>query len=144
MRAEGVQALGTVSSSQEDDLGLRAMLTRPGRPGSFLKEGHMAWILLIFAGLLEVVWAYTMKLSDGFTRMGYASITIAAMIASFWLLSMAMKSLPLGTAYTIWTGIGAVGAFVVGICVLGEAVSPLRIFAAVLIVSGLLLMKIAS
>ena len=104
----------------------------------------MAWILLIFAGLLEVVWAYTMKLSDGFTRMGYASITIAAMIASFWLLSMAMKSLPLGTAYTIWTGIGAVGAFVVGICVLGEAVRPLRIFAAVLIVSGLLLMKIAS
>lgn len=104
----------------------------------------MAWILLIFAGLLEVVWAYTMKLSDGFTRLGYASITIAAMIASFWLLSMAMKSLPLGTAYTIWTGIGAVGAFVVGICVLGEAVSPLRIFAAVLIVSGLLLMKIAS
>ena len=104
----------------------------------------MAWILLIFAGLLEVVWAYTMKLSDGFTRMGYASITIAAMIASFWLLSMAMKSLPLGTAYTIWTGIGAVGAFVVGICVLGEAISPLRIFAAVLIVSGLLLMKIAS
>lgn len=104
----------------------------------------MAWILLIFAGLLEVVWAYTMKLSDGFTRMGYASITIAAMITSFWLLSMAMKSLPLGTAYTIWTGIGAVGAFVVGICVLGEAVSPLRIFAAVLIVSGLLLMKIAS
>ncbi|GAB1368972.1 multidrug efflux SMR transporter [Azonexus hydrophilus] len=104
----------------------------------------MAWILLIFAGLLEVVWAYTMKLSDGFTRMGYASITIVAMIASFWLLSMAMKSLPLGTAYTIWTGIGAVGAFVVGICVLGEAVSPLRIFAAVLIMSGLLLMKIAS
>ena len=104
----------------------------------------MAWILLIFAGLLEVVWAYTMKLSDGFTRMGYASITIAAMIASFRLLSMAMKSLPLGTAYTIWTGIGAVGAFVVGICVLGEAVSPLRVFAAVLIVSGLLLMKIAS
>ena len=104
----------------------------------------MAWILLIIAGLLEVVWAYTMKLSDGFTRMGYASIAIAAMIASFWLLSMAMKSLPLGTAYTIWTGIGAVGAFVVGICVLGETVSPLRIFAAVLIVSGLLLMKIAS
>ena len=104
----------------------------------------MAWILLIFAGLLEVVWAYTMKLSDGFTRMGYASITIVAMIASFWLVSMAMKSLPLGTAYTIWTGIGAVGAFVVGICVLGEAVSPLRFFAAVLIVSGLLLMKIAS
>ena len=104
----------------------------------------MAWILLIFAGLLEVVWAYTMKLSDGFTRMGYASITIAAMIASFWLLSMAMKSLPLGTAYTIWTGIGAVGAFVVGITVLGEQLTPMRVGAAVLIVSGLVLMKLSS
>ena len=104
----------------------------------------MAWILLIFAGLLEVVWAYTMKLSDGFTRMGYASITIAAMIASFWLLSMAMKSLPLGTAYTIWTGIGAVGAFLVGVTVLGEALTPMRIAAATLIVSGLVMMKLSA
>lgn len=104
----------------------------------------MAWILLIAAGLLEVVWAYTMKLSEGFTRLPHSAITIAAMIASFGLLSVAMKSLPLGTAYTIWTGIGAVGAFVVGILVLGEAVTHMRMLAAVLIVAGLLLMKLSS
>lgn len=104
----------------------------------------MAWMYLFIAGLLEVVWAYTMKLSDGFTRLSYSSITIVAMIASFGLLSAAMKSLPLGTAYTIWTGIGAVGAFVVGIFVFGEAASPLRILAALLIVSGLVLMKLSS
>lgn len=127
----------------EDDLSLRAACTCPGRPGS-LREGRMAWILLVVAGLLEVVWAFTMKLSHGFTRIGYSSITIVAMIASFALLSSSMKSLPLGTAYTIWTGIGAVGAFVVGILVLGEAASPMRILAAVLIVSGLVLMKVSS
>ncbi|ENO90253.1 DMT family transporter [Thauera linaloolentis] len=104
----------------------------------------MAWIFLAVAGLLEVIWAYTMKLSDGFTRLGYSSITIVAMIASFGLLSVAMKSLPLGTAYTIWTGIGAVGAFVVGIVVLGEVASPMRILAAILIVGGLVLMKLSS
>lgn len=104
----------------------------------------MAWIFLVVAGLLEVVWAFTMKLSDGFTRLGYSAITIVAMIASFGLLSVSMKSLPLGTAYTIWTGIGAVGAFVVGILVLGEAASPMRILAAILIVGGLVLMKLSS
>lgn len=104
----------------------------------------MAWIYLLVAGLLEVIWAYTMKLSDGFTRLGYSSITIVTMIASFALLSISMKSLPLGTAYTIWTGIGAVGAFVVGIVMLGEVASPMRILAAVLIVSGLVLMKLSS
>ena len=104
----------------------------------------MAWIFLIIAGCLEVVWAFTMKQSLGFTRVGYSSITIVAMIASFALLSIAMKSLPLGTAYTIWTGIGAVGAFVVGIWVLGEAASPMRILAAVMIISGLVLMKLSS
>ena len=104
----------------------------------------MAWIFLVVAGLLEVVWAFTMKLSDGFTRLGYTSITLVAMIASFGLLSVAMKSLPLGTAYTIWTGIGAVGAFAVGILVLGEAASPMRILAAALIVGGLVLMKLSS
>lgn len=104
----------------------------------------MAWILLVVAGLLEVVWAYTMKLSDGFTRLSYSSITIVTMIASFGLLSVAMKSLPLGAAYTIWTGIGAVGAFAVGIFVLGEVASPMRILAAALIISGLGLMKFSS
>lgn len=104
----------------------------------------MAWILLVLAGLLEVGWAYTMKLSDGFTKLNYTLITLVTVSASFALLSIAMRSLPLGTAYTIWTGIGAVGAFVVGIVFLGEAATPLRILAAVLIISGLLLMKLAS
>lgn len=104
----------------------------------------MAWWYLLVAGLLEVVWAYTMKQSQGFTRLLPSVITGVAMVASFGLLSLAMRTLPLGTAYTIWTGIGAVGAFVVGIAVLGELVSPLRVLAAVLIVSGLVLMKLSA
>jgi quaternary ammonium compound-resistance protein SugE len=104
----------------------------------------MAWILLVFAGLLEVVWAYYMKQSHGFSRLAPSIITLTAMVASFALLSVAMKSLPLGTAYTTWTGIGAVGAFVVGIAVLGEPADAMRIVAAVLIVSGLVLMKLSS
>ena len=104
----------------------------------------MAWIFLLIAGGLEVVWAYFMKESHGFSRLWPSVITIVAMIASFGLLSAAMRTLPLGTAYTIWTGIGAVGAFIVGIVFLGEQVSAMRIAAAVLIVSGLVMMKLAS
>ena len=104
----------------------------------------MAWILLLIAGMLEVVWAYSMKLSEGFTRLTPSIVTVVMMIASFGLLSIAMRTLPLGTAYTIWTGIGAVGAFVVGITVLGEQVSGPRVLAAVLIVSGLVLMKLSA
>ncbi|MCV2892663.1 DMT family transporter [Lentibacter sp. XHP0401] len=104
----------------------------------------MAWILLVFAGLLEIVWAFFMKKSAGFTLLVPSTITIVTMIASFALLSLAMRALPLGTAYTVWTGIGAVGAFTVGIVVLGEAVTPLRLFAALLIVAGIVLMKVSS
>ncbi|WP_077145519.1 multidrug efflux SMR transporter [Sphingopyxis sp. KK2] len=104
----------------------------------------MAWIYLTIAGLLEIVWAFSMKQSEGFTRPAASAVTIAAMIASFALLSLSMKSLPLGTAYTIWTGIGAVGAFVVGIAILGEQASATRIVAALLIVAGLVLMKLSS
>ena len=104
----------------------------------------MAWALLLAAGLLEVVWAYTMKLSHGFTRTGPTVVTLVAMLASFGLLSISMKTLPLGTAYTVWTGIGAVGAFVVGVAVLGEPLTGGRMLAAVLIVSGLVLMKLSS
>lgn len=104
----------------------------------------MAWIYLAIAGVLEIVWAFAMKQSDGFSKLGPSLVTIAAMIASFGLLALAMKSLPLGTAYTIWTGIGAVGAFLVGIAVLGEQASAMRIVAALLIVSGLVLMKLSS
>lgn len=104
----------------------------------------MAWVYLIAAGVLEIIWAFFMKKSVGFTLITPTIITIVTMIASFGLLSVSMKTLPLGTAYTIWTGIGAVGAFVVGIAVLGEAVNVTRIIAALLIVSGIVMMKIAS
>lgn len=104
----------------------------------------MAWILLIVAGLLEVVWAFSMKQSAGFTKLVPSVITIGMMVASFGLLSISMKTLPLGTAYTIWTGIGAVGAFVVGVAVLGEQLSAVRVLAAVMIVGGLVLMKLSS
>lgn len=104
----------------------------------------MAWIALFFAGLLEIVWAFAMKQSHGFTRLVPSLITLCAMIASFGLLSMAMRSLPLGTAYMIWTGIGALGAFAVGVAFLGEAISPARLAAAALILSGLVMMKLAS
>jgi quaternary ammonium compound-resistance protein SugE len=104
----------------------------------------MAWIYLTIAGVLEVVWAFSMKQSEGFSKLGPSLVTLVAMIASFALLSLSMKSLPLGTAYTIWTGIGAVGAFLVGILVLGEQASAMRIVAALLIVGGLVLMKMSS
>ena len=94
----------------------------------------MPWILLLTAGAFETVWAYYMKLSDGFTRPGATVATFAAMAVSIGLLGLAMKSLPLGTAYMVWTGIGAVGA----------AVTPLRLLAAALIVAGIGLMKVSS
>jgi quaternary ammonium compound-resistance protein SugE len=103
----------------------------------------MAWIILIVAGLFEVVWAFAMKQSDGFTRLTPSVITIVAMIVSVVLLALAMKSLPLGTAYAVWTGIGALGAFVVGIAVLGEAATAFRIASAVLILLGLIGLKLA-
>jgi quaternary ammonium compound-resistance protein SugE len=104
----------------------------------------VAWIVLIIAGLFEVVWAFAMKQSEGFTRLWPSVVTLTAMLVSFGLLAWAMRSLPLGTAYTVWTGIGAVGAFVVGILFLGEAANASRLIAALLIVSGLLLMKLSS
>ena len=104
----------------------------------------MAWILLFVAGLLEVVWAFTMKVSEGFTRPVSSIITIVAMFASFALLSMSMRTLPLGTAYTVWTGIGAVGAFALGIVALGEPANMPRVIAGGLIVSGIVLMKVAT
>src|SRR4051794_39575927 len=104
----------------------------------------MAWVYLITAGVLEVVWAYAMKQSHGFTRLWPTAIMAVTMLGSFGLLALTMRSLPLGTAYTILTGIGAVGAVVVGILVLGEQASTIRLVAVGLIVSGLLTMKLAS
>jgi quaternary ammonium compound-resistance protein SugE len=104
----------------------------------------MAWVFLGIAGLLEVVWAYMMKVSDGFSKPVETTVTIVAMISSFWLLSLAMKELPLGTAYAIWTGVGAIGAFILGIIVLGEAASLMRIASALLILAGMIGLKLAS
>lgn len=104
----------------------------------------MAWLILTIAGIFEIVWSAAMKESHGFSRFWPSIITIGGMLISFGCLAYAMRSLPLGTAYTIWTGIGAVGAFVIGICFLGESASSMRILAAVLIISGLVLMKISS
>jgi quaternary ammonium compound-resistance protein SugE len=104
----------------------------------------LAWILLFLAGLLEIVWAFGMKASEGFSRLGWSVLTLVAMVASVGLLGLAMRSLPLGTAYAIWTGIGALGAFVVGIAVLGEAATPMRIGSAALILAGLVGLKLTS
>ena len=104
----------------------------------------MAWILLLVAGLFEVVWAFYMKQSSGFTRLWPSVITIATMIVSFLLLSLAMRTLPLGTAYTVWTGIGAVGTFADGVAVLGEPANAMRLAAAGLIVGGLILMRLST
>lgn len=104
----------------------------------------MPWIYLLVAGVLEVVWAYAMKLSEGFTQLVPSIVTIIAMIASFGLLGIAMRTIPLGTAYVIWTGIGAIGAFLIGIILLAEPINMSRILAALLIVSGLILMQLSS
>ncbi len=104
----------------------------------------MAWFFLILAGLLEIVWAFGMKWSDGFSRPIPSILTIIAMLASFALLALAMKSLPLGTAYAVWTGIGAVGTFIIGVVILNEPLSIMRVSAALMIAGGLLLMKLSS
>jgi quaternary ammonium compound-resistance protein SugE len=104
----------------------------------------MAWFALLLAGLLEIVWAYTMKRSEGFTRPVSTLVTIVALIGSLWLLSVSMKTIPLGTAYAIWTGIGALGAFVVGVAALGETISAARVVAVALLLCGLALLKLTS
>ncbi len=104
----------------------------------------MAWIYLLLAGLLEIVWAFCMKQSAGFTKLVPTAITVVAMIGSVVLLAIAMRTLPLGTSYMVWTGIGAVGAFLVGVAVLGEPMTLARVAGALLIVSGLVTMKLAS
>ena len=125
----------------EDDLSIM------GRQAGTTRQQQgfvMAWFYLVLAGLLEIVWAVAMKQSQGFTRIWPTGIMIVGMIASFWLLALAMRTLPLGTSYTIWVGIGAVGAFVVGIVLFGEPVTSTRLLAAGLIVAGIITMKLAT
>lgn len=104
----------------------------------------MAWIILLIAGLLEVVWAIGLKYTHGFTRLTPSIITIAAMVVSMLLLANAMKTLPAGTAYAVWTGIGAVGAAIMGMMLLGESTNIARIISLCLIVVGILGLKFSS
>ncbi|MBK4716002.1 MULTISPECIES: quaternary ammonium compound efflux SMR transporter SugE [Tenebrionibacter/Tenebrionicola group] len=104
----------------------------------------MSWFVLLIAGLLEVVWAVGLKYTHGFSRLAPSVVTIAAMVASMALLAWAMKTLPVGTAYAVWTGIGAVGAAVAGIVLLGESASPMRIASLLFIVAGIIGLKLSA
>ena len=104
----------------------------------------MHWIYLIFAGILEVFWATCLKFSNGFSVLKFSILTVLGMIFSFLFLSQATKTLPLGTAYAIWTGIGALGAVIVGIALFKESVTPARIFFVTLLLIGIIGLKITS
>ena len=102
------------------------------------------WLLLLAAGLLEVVWAIGLKYTDGFSRLAPSVITIAAMIGSVWLLAIALKSIPVGTGYAVWTGIGAVGTAILGIVLFNEAATAARLACIGLIVAGIFGLKLVS
>ena len=102
----------------------------------------MAWIELLIAGILETVWATTLKLSQGFHKTDFAIYTIVAMVGSFWLLARAIRSLPLGLVYPVWTGIGAVGTIIVGVIFFGDKLSPLTWGFVVLLLIGIVGIKL--
>jgi len=104
----------------------------------------MSWILLFIAGLLEVAWAAGLKSSDGFTRLWPSVFTIVTALGSFILLAMAMRQLPLGTAYAVWTGIGTIGTAVLGVYLFGESTAALRLACIGLIVAGIVGLKLVS
>jgi quaternary ammonium compound-resistance protein SugE len=103
----------------------------------------MAWLLLIVAGLLEIVWAIGLKYAEGFTRFWPSAITVAAMIVSIVLLGIAMKSLPVGTSYAVWVGVGATGTAILGIVLFGESASVARLASLGLIVAGIVGLRLA-
>ena len=102
----------------------------------------MAWVYLVIAGLFEIGWALSLKSSAGFTRLGPSVITIVGMIISFAMLGLALRTLPLGTAYAVWTGIGTAGTVVLGMLVLGESADPLKLVCIGLIGCGVLGLKV--
>ena len=104
----------------------------------------MNWLILIVAGIFEVVWAIALKMSNGFKNIAADVVFVGGMAASVWLLAVAMKSIPMGTAYAVWTGVGAVGGFVAGVVIFGESASALRIASAALIVAGIVGLKLAT
>ncbi|ANY85882.1 MULTISPECIES: quaternary ammonium compound efflux SMR transporter SugE [Pseudomonas] len=104
----------------------------------------MSWIILFFAGLFEVGWAVGLKYTDGFTRPLPTALTVAAMAVSLGLLGLAMKELPLGTAYAVWTGVGAVGTVIAGIILFGESMAIMRLISVALIIAGLIGLKVST
>ena len=102
-----------------------------------------AWLVLVAAGVLEVVWAIGLKYTDGFTRLGPSLVTLVAAAGSFWLLALAIKVLPVGTAYAAWTGIGAVGTAVLGMILFGEPATAARLACIAMIVAGIVGLKLA-
>ncbi len=104
----------------------------------------MAWIYLVVAGLFEIGWAIGLKYTDGFTRPFPTALTLASMVISIGLLGLALKTLPVGTAYAVWTGIGTVGTVVLGIALLGDSASALRLACIGLIVAGIVGLKVLS
>jgi quaternary ammonium compound-resistance protein SugE len=102
----------------------------------------MAWVMLTAAGVLEIVFALAMKASDGFTRPLPALLTVAASISSLVLLSLALRTLPVGSAYAVWTGIGAAGTAIVGIIALGDSAAPVRLLCVALILAGVIGLKV--
>ncbi len=104
----------------------------------------MAWTILVIAGILEVGWAVGLKYTEGFSRLGPTILTVLAMVASMGLLGIAVRTLPIGTAYAVWTGIGTLGAALFGILVLGESANPLRLICLLLIIGGIAGLKVLS
>lgn len=103
----------------------------------------MSWLLLLFAGLFEIAWALGLKYSEGFTRLWPSVLTVCALIASLTLLGLSLRQLPLGTAYAVWSGIGALGTVTLGVLLFGESVSPLRLVSVGLILVGITGLKLA-
>jgi quaternary ammonium compound-resistance protein SugE len=104
----------------------------------------MAWFVLFIAGLLEIIWAVGLKYTEGFSRLWPSLVTIAAMVASIVLLAQAMKTLPIGTAYAVWTGIGAAGTAILGVALFGESRDVIRMVCIMLIILGVIGLKFAS
>ena len=127
---------------------------KPGRYHSIYLSGYfialgkekriMHWMLLFIAGLLEITWAVGLKYTEGFTKLGPSVVTILGTIASFYFLSLALRHLPLGTAYAIWTGIGTIGTVILGIILFKEAIDPLRLLCIGMIVTGIVGLKLVS
>jgi quaternary ammonium compound-resistance protein SugE len=109
---------------------------------TYVTNPAIAWLVLVVAGILEIVWVIGMKYSDGFTRLAPSLVTLVAALGSFWLLAVAIRVLPVGTAYAAWTGIGAVGAAVLGIVLFKEPATAARIACIALIVAGIVGLKL--